>query len=142
MIPVRGEGIMVHRCERWLVGVGGVVFLGFSLGCMNLTIGGRTETLAPEDTVGLQRGRSSLPAGGESVVYYPCPYATPPNLELEDHSPRDSLQIIEQKSDCFRVKNLGPSPIDVSWKARGVRTITPAAPPPTVTLSSATPASP
>ncbi len=119
---------MVDRFERWLVGAGGVLFLGFSLGCMSLNFGSRTEVVSAVDAPGIQRGKAHVRAGGDQVVYYPTPYTTPPNLELEDGALRDSLQIVEQRNDSFVVKNTSASSVDVSWKARGAVVGAPAQP--------------
>jgi hypothetical protein len=105
-----------------LLAVGaGMVFLGISLGCMSFTLGGRTEVVSKEEVGGLQRGKASLAPGEELVVYYPAPYASPPNLEMEDPSLFHAGRIIEQRPDGFRIKNTSSHAVELAWKARGVK---------------------
>lgn len=98
---------------------GFAVFIGFSLGCMNLGLGGPTEVVTPMVVEkGVQRGKSFAPYAQEMTVYYPQPYVSPPNLEFEDEG-KSQLIIIDQKPDCFRVKNTHVGR-EFMWKARGV----------------------
>jgi hypothetical protein len=71
-----------------------------------------------------QEGTVSLRPGSEQTVYYPLPYASPPNLELQDNY--DSYEVVEQKETCFRIRS-GSSPWNrpATWKARGVRALAP-----------------
>ena len=106
---------------RLLAALGLAAFVGFSLGCMNLSFGGRHEYVSPSsETIsdGVQRGKAFAPYATDVTVYYPQPYASPPNLEFEDDA-KTQLVIVDQKADYFRVKNthLGR---EFSWKARGV----------------------
>jgi hypothetical protein len=103
------------------------------LGCMGISIGGRyelpRETAADCGDVLTQEGSVSLRSGGEQEVYYPVPYAFPPNLEFP--TAPSWVQVVEQKADHFRVKcDAGCSQMWVSWKARGVKYSAPPAPPP------------
>jgi hypothetical protein len=111
--------------KHLLLGCGGLLFVGFSLGCMSFSIGGRTQVVPPpadstarED--GVQRGKAFVPAGQEMTVYYPTPYTSTPNLEFEESDNKRNFQIVDQKPDHFRVKNLSPWSADVPWKARGI----------------------
>jgi hypothetical protein len=123
-----GEGIMApvlgrKGCARarLFAGLGIAIFIGFSLGCMNLSFGGRTEVVTKEsDSIadGVQRGKAYADYGQEVVIYYPIPYASPPNLEIENDGKR-YLHIVEQKPDCFKVKNNHVG-VEIAWKARGV----------------------
>jgi hypothetical protein len=108
---------------RALVGLGGLLFVGFSVSCMNLNFGGKTEVVAPSDShsaEGLQRGKVFVPIGQEVNLYYPVPYVSPPNLEFEDADANRRLHIVDQKPDHVRVKNLSNAPVEVPWKARGI----------------------
>ncbi len=108
---------------RGLVCLGGLLFVGFSLGCMNLNFGGKNDVSSPtsqEDksaTEGLQRGKAFVPPGGEVCVYYPVPYLSPPNLEFEDSDSKRRIQIVEQRPDYVRLKNTSAVGFDLPWKA-------------------------
>jgi len=107
------------------IGLGAAAFVAFSLGCMNLSFGGRTEVLPPavkEQEVsaeGIQRGKAFAGYAQEVCVYYPVPYVSPPNLEFEDQDSRRQVQIVDQKADHFRIKNTHLA-VEIPWKARGV----------------------
>ena len=106
-----------------LLGLGTALFVGFSVGCMSLNIGGKTEVASQDTPVageGLQRGKAFVPQGREVCVYYPVPYTSPPNLEIEDLSNRHNIQIVEQKPDYVRLRNTSGAAVDVSWKTRGL----------------------
>jgi hypothetical protein len=105
---------------------------------MGVAIGSRVADepkpcAAAEDSgVLTQEGTIAIRPGGERVVYYPIPYASPPNLELE--SERDYCHVVEQKEACFRVRfhdGFTTSQRSLAWKARGVRCPPPPAAPPT-----------
>jgi hypothetical protein len=115
---------------RGVVGLGGLLFVAFSLACMNLSFGGKTEVAAPasDGSEGLQRGKAFVPPGGEICVYYPVPYLSPPNLEFEDSEGKRRIQIVEQRPDYVRLKNTSPFGVDLPWKARGVQSTTAKAP--------------
>jgi hypothetical protein len=111
---------------RAAVCVGGLLFVGFSLGCMNLSFGGRTQVVSPaahddpSTADGVQRGKGFVLPGQEVSVYYPVPYAQPPNLQFEETDKKGYLQIVDQKPDHFRVKNISGWNVDFPWKARGI----------------------
>lgn len=119
---------MIHGGNRFawsrlVVGLGVCAFIGFSLGCMNLSFGGRHEYVSsPKDgesvTDGLQRGKAYAGYAQELSVYYPIAYVSPPNLEFEDDA-KSQLVIVDQKPDHFRVKNTHVG-VEFTWKARGV----------------------
>jgi hypothetical protein len=99
------------------------VFVAFSLGCMSLSFGGRTEVVTPESSAnseGLQRGEAFVPPHQDLCVYYPVAYVSPPNLEFESPDSKRLLQIVEQKGDCFRIVNNTSFGVDCAWKARGM----------------------
>jgi hypothetical protein len=98
---------------------GGTLVLIF-LGCMSLSFGGlsigcRTE---PDGTV-CQEGKVELHPGQSLDVYYPAPYASPPNLELTGDT--DKCEILEQHADHFRLVSRGTSNACPQWHARGLR---------------------
>jgi hypothetical protein len=93
-----------------------------------LSFGSRTEA----DGTFCQEGEIHVLKGDEQDVYYPAPYAGPPNLELTDNV--DQCLVLEQKPDHFRVRNPGPFESTLHWKARGLRVaavpvVTPPPPP-------------
>lgn len=117
----------------------GTAILSFTLalGCMSFSFGERTEVIrSPEPSAvadaAEQRGKVAVPGGEEITVYYPVPYASPPNLVIRD--PGGVCRVVEQKADCFRIVNsasLTMGPYDVVWTARGVHA-SPAQPNPAV----------
>ena len=106
----------VTRGERALALCGIVAFLGFSLGCLSLNIGGRTE-VAPPAEAGATTGRVTIPAGQSQDVFYPHPYAATPNLVVEGG--QNTCTIEDQLPNRFRVHNPGPFAREITWKARG-----------------------
>jgi hypothetical protein len=65
---------------------------------------------------------STIVRGEPLEVYYPVPYAGPPNVSLEDGSGRNCV-ILEQKPDHFKVKldeQWALNPVSIKWKAEGV----------------------
>lgn len=106
----------------------GTLLLVILLGCMSISIGGKHMICPPEEEGGcMQQGETRMPPHGEMDVYYPVPFASPPNLELDDV--RDVV-VLDQKADHFRVRYDGPFPSNsIKWKARGTRAVGGAAPP-------------
>ena len=92
-------------------------------GCLSFSIGGNHSTHSNEDPAVLaQSGTVTIPAGPVHDVYYPIPYASPPNLELDD--PLHACEIVEQKADHFRVRINGVAgSAAVKWNASGVRLV-------------------
>lgn len=97
------------------LGVAGSL-LAASLGCAVLSIGPTTA-----DTSNHQSGKVTIPAGQELDVYYPGPFASPPNLQTETIF--DDCLVIEQRPDHFRIKNPSPFSREVRWEARGVAVV-------------------
>jgi hypothetical protein len=87
-----------------------------SMGCLALNFGGWSQK-ADDPSVLMQTGSTPIPKGQEATVYYPKPYASPPNLELDDTF--HSYKIVEQRADCFRVRNDSGTWV-LNWTARGV----------------------
>lgn len=117
---------------RWVGMLSFVALAVVFLGCMSLSIGERTVTTSLEGDVLTQQGCvATLASKEEREVYYPIPYATPPNLELTTESAcdRHDVQILEQKEDRFRIKAKSALLSSVTWKARGVRRPAPPAGP-------------
>ncbi len=119
--PVSGRGY-----RRQTVGfVAGGILLVIFLGCMSIAIGNRTpDGVVLESGTLVQKGEASVPAGTQLDVYYPIPYAHPPNLELGDYG--EECQLVEQHEDHFRIHNTHPLSHSVKWTARGVRAAEPA----------------
>src|SRR4051794_30240485 len=65
-----------------------------------------------------QEGEVVLPARSEQDVYYPVPYGSPPNLEL-DADLFHRCEVVEQRADRFRVRNPTLLPHTINWTARG-----------------------
>jgi hypothetical protein len=118
-----------------------IVFLLLILGCMSLSIGGSLPDHSDSaDGVLMQKGDVHLQHGETQVVYYPIPYASPPNLTLDEDGPfGPEYAILEQAPDHFRVGprqgmggRLSAFGDTVRWKAQGVRAPAPVAatPPP------------
>jgi len=73
-----------------------------------------------------QQGKFWIGAGASEDVYYPIPYSSPPNLQVEFSQGPFTLQnvkIIEQKPDHFKIEC--PSPLggraEFRWRAEGLR---------------------
>ena len=93
-------------------------------GCICLSFGGCEHSEA--DGVLTQTGKVTCKYESQVTVYYPVPYASPPNLEIHDLARNFSL--LEQRADCFRIVQVSPGLPNVEWTARGMRA--PAAIPP------------
>ena len=128
--------------QRQSVAAGVVLFVAFSLGCMSLSFGGRTEVIAPGDSPYAQSGAVELPPYEEQIIYYPIPYQSPPNLTVLD-SPRNHrpFRIVDQRGDGFRIKNETEGRLLVEWSAKGLRVMAGSAAP-LVVPADPTPAQP
>ena len=132
---------------RTLCAVSAILIALIFLGCMSLSIG-EHKHLPGEATTGVltQEGTILLQPGSEQTVYYPIPYAQPPNLELEDeHNVHQYCVVQEQKPDLFRISYPQPHHkgyITVTWKARGVRVPAPSVATPAPASSSELPPAP
>jgi hypothetical protein len=101
------------------------------LGCMSISIGKfGGGSCAEADGVFCQEGEVTLPPNTVREVFYPVPYANRPNLEISDLFSHGEL--LEQKEVSFKVRNETAFAVTLSWKARGVRVISPT-PEPTLT---------
>jgi len=109
------QGLLLRRSAGVVSGLG---FLVIILGCMNIQLGGRT--VLQEDSLTLtQQGSIAASSGQEVDVFYPVPYASPPNLVLEDFT--HNYTVVDQKPDRFRLRNNGPFTPTCEWTAHGVR---------------------
>lgn len=90
--------------------------LASGAGCLSISLGGWRQHEDPN--VLKQTGSVSIPRGEIREVYYPVPYPSPPNLEIDDSF--HHYTILEQKADHFRIRNDNGS-WHVTWTARGVR---------------------
>jgi hypothetical protein len=102
-------------------------------GCICLAFGGREQRDSEEPFT--QNGKVMVQQGQELDVYYPVPYASPPNLQIDDTL--NVHVIVDQQADHFRLRNAGFAKASawpgVEWTARGMRapTPSPATPAPT-----------
>src|SRR4051794_3354359 len=90
-----------------------------SMGCLSFSFGGRQQP-AEDPSVLAQSGSVTVPKGQVKDVFYPVPYPSPPNLELDDSF--HHYVVIDQQADHFRVRN-DSGAWDVKWTARGVRAV-------------------
>jgi hypothetical protein len=111
-------------------------------GCLFLAFGGAKQRDSEDPSLFTQTGKAMVQAGEEFDVYYPVPFASPPNLEIKNNGLHAHV-VVDQKADHFRVRNngraaeaFGRPPID--WTARGVRVPAPVTTPAPVTVSTAT----
>lgn len=109
--------------KRVAASVGAAAVLAFCLGCMSLNFGGKTEVVQSDDGTGSQCGKIQLAAYEELTVYYPVPYYSPPNLQLDTGC--EHFRITDQRADHFKVKNVNGLTREVSWKARGMKSLPP-----------------
>jgi hypothetical protein len=131
---LRRHGLLLRR----MAGVASAfAWLAIILGCMSLSIGERT-TLPDDRLAYTQEGSVRVEIGQELDVYYPVPYASPPNLEFKGPG---SYTIVDQQADHFRVRAKVESNsigwVACDWTARGVRAVLP--PPPVPAVSAAVP---
>lgn len=117
------EGRVAGMRSRLALLLGGAAWVLVLLGCMSFTVGGRYATPGCDPEPFTQSGEVSLHYLEERSVYYPLPFASPPNLELADMF--GNYQLVEQQPDFFKVKCLGAgSPLTkLRWKARGQRVV-------------------
>jgi hypothetical protein len=106
----------------------GSVTLLILLGCMSITLGGRTVSYENVTAEGITTFEGEAHVAGNSCqdVYYPAPFAGRPNLDVTDAW--GDCAVIDQRNDFFRLQNTSAFARTARWKARGVRA-TPAPPP-------------
>jgi hypothetical protein len=122
--PQSGDPARVRRRRTvGLVACGVLLFI--FLGCMSIAIGNRTpDGVVLESGTLVQKGEAVVPSSTELDIYYPIPYARPPNLEL-DTDFEDGV-LVAQQEDHFRVRNTHAFRRSVKWTARGIRATEPA----------------
>jgi hypothetical protein len=103
-----------------------ILLTGIIVGCMSISFGGRSSE-ARDDGLLEQEGEVEVKEGMTQTVYYPVPYASPPNLVIDNFF--GNVEIEEQAWDHFRVRGVKVG-LAVEWKAKGLRG--PPAPPPIV----------
>jgi hypothetical protein len=108
----------------WLVfsrpvgaGAAGLILV-IMLGCMSITIGGRTEMAQPADLL-VQEGDVTVRGKGEVDVFYPISFSAPPNLIIAECFAM--CEVVDQRPDHFRIKNTSLLPRSVNWTAKGTR---------------------
>jgi hypothetical protein len=92
------------------------------LSCMSFSIGDRSAESPPGTNPLVQEGEVTVLPGTEQDVYYPIPYASPPNLTIKDFA--KECEIVAQEPDHFRIANANGTHggfFEVKWKARGLR---------------------
>jgi hypothetical protein len=107
---------------RLVPALAALLMLGIFLGCMSLNIGSRVCSEL-EGEVLEQCGQVNVRPDEEQLVYYPIPYASPPNLTLERCFPAEYARIIDQQADHFRILVTGfttPKAVEIDWTARGI----------------------
>lgn len=111
-----GAAVHSRRVRIAISVIAAIMIPMMSMGCLALNFGGWSQK-SDDPSIVAQSGSVPIPKGQEVVVYYPRPYASPPNLELEDTF--HNYKIVEQRPDCFRVRNESGT-WDLKWTARGV----------------------
>jgi hypothetical protein len=117
MFTSNPSAVVIAR--RLLGTAAGLFLLGIILGCMSVSFEGRKQIFQHDDQTYSQTGKIEIPPGQELEIYYPVPYAGPPNLVVS--STFSECQVIEQRPDHFRVKNTMSSPREITWTARGLK---------------------
>ena len=109
--------------------IAAVALLVILLGCMSISIGKftGTGTCTEADGIFCQEGEVTLAAGELRQVFYPAPYAQPPNLEVSDTF--HNCVLIHQQESGFTARNDAGHSVTLSWKARGTRPTPPVLPP-------------
>ena len=107
--------------RRWIAASALAILLVIFLGCVSINIGWPLGESGTEDVL-VQKG-TLHPSDFDQDVFYPIPYASPPNLTIDEPFHRDVL-IVEQEADHFRVRYTKDKPLaifGVEWTARGTR---------------------
>ena len=93
------------------------------LGCMSFNIGTTVVEPAAGEVL-VQTGKLQPTGETEQDVFYPIPYASPPNLTIDDTFASDVV-IVDQQPDHFRVRFVKNKPLvrvfGVEWTAKGLR---------------------
>ena len=126
------------RVRGWWCAV--LAGLAFGSGGCVFSIGGGSSTpvevIRDPDEPLEQSGSAALIGAdtGAIKVYYPVPYASPPNLTLDGFIAGEIVELVEQHADHFvlrRKPGLLGGPDSIEWTAVGVRASY-ATPPPVV----------
>jgi serine/threonine protein kinase len=81
-------------------------------------------TASPTTATMIQEGNVRVNVGDKFEIFYPVPYATPPNIQLTwDDDPWHVIKLQEQKADRFTIQSTGGNAVwvTVHWRAEGVR---------------------
>ena len=116
---VRQRPLLRLILSRWMVISASLTLLTLLLGCLNVNI----DRGVDGEGLCKQSGSVSVPAGEELDVFYPKPFATPPNLTVS--STFDECVVIAQLPDHFRVRNAGLFARNADWEVRGERIVPP-----------------
>jgi hypothetical protein len=72
----------------------------------------------------IQEGKVMVPLNADREVFYPIPFASPPNLVLEGNADWNIVKLKAQKADHFIIRQdavpFGRTP-EVRWRAEGIR---------------------
>jgi hypothetical protein len=123
----RSNSSLSRKVTAIAIGIQVLIFLG----CMSFSIGERHIEAPADGSALVQNGEVRVPSGMEQDVYYPIPFACPPNLVIDDCV--HEYAIIDQRADHFRIRNLRKAGVmgdalEVEWTARGLRARTIAVP--------------
>ena len=116
------------RLWRYLLTSCLVLLACIILGCMTFSFG--PESSSPSDDLLEQEGEFNLSELSQTV-YYPIPFASPPNLTLGDNI--HHAEIEEQAADHFKVRFHIVAIGTTTWKAKGIHGARPSPPEPVYT---------
>src|SRR5215831_12941331 len=109
--------------RRWIAGSVLAILLVIFLGCMSFNIGWPVAETGSEDVL-VQKGTLHPTGMSEQDVFYPIPYASPPNLTFDEMFHHDFI-VVDQQPDHFRVRFVKDRPLSnllgVEWTTRGLR---------------------
>jgi hypothetical protein len=123
---------LAHLFSRPVGAVASLLLLATFIGCMSLEVSEPHSSIT-RSTEGVitQTGTVTVSGHKPETVFYPIPYISTPNLQIEDEWPHEHWELVEQKWDHFTVRrdrNPWSSPLKLSWTAKGVKGPPPPAP--------------
>jgi hypothetical protein len=122
--------------RRWIAASVLAILLAIFLGCMSINIGWPVAETGSEDVL-VQKGTLHPTGMLEQDIFYPIPYASPPNLTFDEMFHHDFV-VVDQQPDHFRVRFVKDRPLSnllgVDWTAKGMK-VPPVKPPATETAA-------